>query len=114
MSEQLREDISAYIDKRGEVMDSVRGLLISHLMLRLTPEEIDPDVALFGSGLGLDSVDVIELIVALESHFGLTFPDVAETPQNQDSPHNFHTVLRSLNTLVDFVMLLSERKEAKA
>ena len=53
----------------------VHALLIQTSGLSLQPDEIDPDAPLFGSGLGLDSVDAVELVVAIEREFGLRLPD---------------------------------------
>jgi acyl carrier protein len=46
--------------------------MVEELMLQVQPEEIDDDAAIFGpDGLGLDSVDVLQLVIALEKNFGL-------------------------------------------
>jgi len=44
----------------------------------LTPDDIDTDNALFGSGLGLDSIDTLELIVMLEKKYGIKLASPAE------------------------------------
>ena len=50
----------------------IKQLLVDKLHLDgLTPESIADDMPLFGDGLGLDSVDALELVVALEKEFGL-------------------------------------------
>ena len=50
----------------------IKHLLIDKLHLEgLTPESIADDMPLFGEGLGLDSVDALELVVALEKEFAL-------------------------------------------
>jgi acyl carrier protein len=41
----------------------------------ITPEDIDPNEGLFGEGLGLDSIDALELIVMLEKHYGIKIED---------------------------------------
>ena len=41
----------------------------------LTAEQIDDDAPLFGTGLGLDSIDALELSVAIEKHFGVSIPN---------------------------------------
>jgi len=52
--------------------DRIKRLLVDKLNLDgLTPESIDHEAPLFGEGLGLDSVDALELVVALEKEFGL-------------------------------------------
>jgi acyl carrier protein len=50
----------------------VKRLIVDNLHLDgLTPEMIDADAPLFGEGLGLDSVDALELVVAVEKEFGI-------------------------------------------
>ena len=50
----------------------IKRLLVDKLHLEgLTPDGIDDEMPLFGEGLGLDSVDALELVVALEKEFGL-------------------------------------------
>jgi acyl carrier protein len=50
----------------------IKRLLVDKLHLEgLTPESIGDDMPLFGEGLGLDSVDALELVVALEKEFNL-------------------------------------------
>ncbi len=54
----------------------LKELLISTLSLEdVTPESIDDAAPLFGAGLGLDSIDALELAVALERKFGVAIPD---------------------------------------
>lgn len=50
----------------------VKHLIVSALNLQdLRPEDIETDAPLFGQGLGLDSVDALELVVAIEKEFGI-------------------------------------------
>ena len=44
----------------------------------LTPEDIDADAPLFGSGLGLDSIDALEIILILEKYYGIKLANSAE------------------------------------
>lgn len=54
----------------------VKQALVEELMLPQSAEEIEDDAPLFGSeGLGLDSVDALQLTVAIEKRFGLKLPD---------------------------------------
>ncbi len=54
----------------------LKELLISTLSLEdVTPESIDDAAPLFGTGLGLDSIDALELAVAVERRFGIAIPD---------------------------------------
>ena len=51
-------------------------LIVGALNLEgVDPAGIDPDDGLFGSGLGLDSIDALELVVAIEREYGVEIPD---------------------------------------
>ena len=55
---------------------AIKEMMIEELMLEMTPEEIGDDTPIFGGdGLGLDSVDALQLVVALDKHFGLKLGD---------------------------------------
>jgi acyl carrier protein len=55
-----------------EIAERVKRLIVENLHLDgLQPEMIDEDAPLFGEGLGLDSVDALELVVAVEKEFGI-------------------------------------------
>jgi acyl carrier protein len=69
-------------------------MLVVSLNLRRDPELIDPDTSLFGTGLGIDSIDAVEIVVALEIGFGIKIPD----------PIDRKRALRSVNALVDLVL----------
>ena len=59
-----------------DLKQELKALIISTLSLEdVTPESIDDAAPLFGAGLGLDSIDALELAVALERHFGVAIPD---------------------------------------
>lgn len=56
-----------------ELEDAIKAMIIDALQLEdIRPEDIDTDAPLFGEGLGLDSIDALELGVALKKRFGLT------------------------------------------
>lgn len=59
----------------------------------ITPEDIDADAPLFGSGLGLDSIDALELIVLLERKYGIKLQD----------PSKSREVFQSVNVMAKFV-----------
>lgn len=69
-----RDEVERTIARREGVLARVRRVLIDELGVRRAPEEIDPDAPLFGTGLGLDSVDAVELVVSLETAFDVRFP----------------------------------------
>jgi acyl carrier protein len=59
-----------------ELKLQIKRLLVENLMLQVTAEEIADDVPMFGpGGLGLDSVDALQLVVALDKHYGLKISD---------------------------------------
>lgn len=53
----------------------VKETIVRSLRLSISPGEIDNDIALFGEGLGLDSIDVLELVLELERSFGVKISD---------------------------------------
>ena len=59
----------------------------------MSPEDIDENAALFGSGLGLDSIDALELIVLLEKRYGIKLANPAEGKD----------IFKSVATIADYV-----------
>lgn len=59
----------------------------------MTPDEIDENDALFGEGLGLDSIDALELIVLLEKKYGIKLANPAEGK----------AIFKSVATIADYV-----------
>jgi acyl carrier protein len=72
----------------------IKKLLVDNLMLQITVEGIADDQVLFGpEGLGLDSVDALQLVVALDKQYGLKIPDPAAA----------QVILRSVTTIADAI-----------
>ena len=73
-----------------ELKTQIKHLLVENLMLQSKAEEIADDLPLFGPGsLGLDSVDALQLVVALDKNYGLKIPD----------PEAAKKILQSVNTI---------------
>lgn len=61
-----------------ELRQKIKEVMVEELMLDGAPEDIGDTTPIFGAaGLGLDSVDALQLVVALEKHFGLKIGDSA-------------------------------------
>ena len=59
-----------------ELRRKIKEVMVEELMLDEEPEEIGDTTPIFGAdGLGLDSVDALQLVVAIEKHFGLKIAD---------------------------------------
>lgn len=86
--------LMAYLENRATQLARVRRVLIEDLHVQREPEEIDPDAPLFGTGLGLDSVDAVELVVSLETEFAFRLDDDALARPS----------MRTVNSLVDLVL----------
>jgi acyl carrier protein len=60
----------------NDLIEKIKQLIIQRLKLvDMTPELIETDAPLFGEGLGLDSIDALELVLGLEKEFGVIIPD---------------------------------------
>jgi acyl carrier protein len=66
------------MDERSALKERIKNMMVENLMLQVPAAEIADDQPLFGPGsLGLDSVDALQLVVALDKNFGLKIPDPA-------------------------------------
>jgi acyl carrier protein len=78
-----------------ELEDELRHFIIDALMLEdVRPEEIDPEAPLFNGGLGLDSIDALELATALNKRYGVRIR------ANDNANHAIFSNLRSLASYV--------------
>lgn len=62
----------------SDLKTQVKEMIIQRLKLEgMTPEQIDDTAPLFGEGLGLDSIDALELVLGVEQAFGVKIDDEA-------------------------------------
>ena len=75
--------------------EAIKAMMVENLMLKVTKDDIRDDMPLFGpEGLGLDSIDALELVVGLEKQFGVTVPN-SETARR---------ALATVNSLHDYIV----------
>jgi acyl carrier protein len=96
------ESARALIAVREDILDRLGALLIRDLHVQHEPDAMDPDTPLFATGLGLDSVDAVELVVCLEREFGVHLADDKEVLRK----------VRTLNSIVEAVLLTEESPHA--
>ena len=78
-----------------ELENEIKDLIIKSLELEdITRDDIKNDEPLFGSGLGLDSIDALELGMALKRHFNLTL-----SSNKEENAKHFYSV----NTIADLI-----------
>jgi acyl carrier protein len=78
-----------------EVKTKLKEIIISELNLEgKAPEDIDDAAPLFGEGLGLDSLDALQLAMAVEENFGVQVPEGPEA----------RPIFASVNALVDHIV----------
>lgn len=82
-----------------DLRQQIKEMLVKNLMLQTTADQITDDLPLFGpDGLGLDSIDALELVVSMEKTFGVGVPNSEVAG----------VALRSVNTMHDYIL---EKKE---
>ena len=58
-----------------QLKENIKRLIVERLKLEMEPSEIGDSDPLFGEGLGLDSIDALELVLGLEQEFGVKIED---------------------------------------
>src|SRR5437764_15007202 len=82
------------MEDSNTLKEQIKTIMVENLMLQITTADIADDLPLFGpGGLGLDSVDALQLVVALDKNFGLKIADPAAAK----------VILQSVNTITDAV-----------
>ena len=78
----------------GELRSAIKRLLVTELNLKgRDPETIEDDGPLFGSGLGLDSLDALQLAMSIEEQLGVRIPEGEEA----------RAVFKSVRAIADYV-----------
>ena len=78
-----------------ELTEKLKSEIIEVLNLEdVKPEDIETDAPLFGDGLGLDSIDALELIVLLEKNYGIKIED----------PKEGRKIFESVRTMADYIL----------
>lgn len=78
----------------SELKENLKVQLIEQLNLEdLSPSDIENDAPLFGDGLGLDSIDALEIVVLLDSEYGLKL----------ENPEDGKQIFHSINTIAEFI-----------
>jgi len=81
----------------SELKKRIKDMMVENLMLKISPAEIGDDQLLFGpNSLGLDSVDALQLVVALDKNFGLKIPDPAAAKKILESVNTMAAAVRDL------------------
>ena len=86
------------LDARRDICATLKSKLVENLDIPYKPDDLSDDISLIGSGLGLDSLDILEIVLCVENNFSVKMPE-------DSAP-----ALRSLNTLVDYIIQQTEAK----
>jgi len=77
-----------------ELIQQVKEMIIDSLRIDgMSALDIETDAPLFGEGMGLDSIDALQLVVGMENAFGVSVPDAAVGAK----------VFRSVRTMAEFI-----------
>lgn len=83
-----------------ELIEELKKKIIEVLNLEdMTPDDIDADAPLFSTGLGLDSIDALELIVLMEKNYGIRLANASEGKE----------IFKSVRTMAEYVSKNSKK-----
>ena len=86
----------AVVQAHPDLEREVAGLIVEALNLEMAPSEIDPDAPLFGEGLGLDSIDILEVALVVSKKYGF---------QLRSDDSNNTRIFQSLRSLCQHIAL---------
>jgi acyl carrier protein len=78
----------------------IATLFVQALNLEIAPQDIDPDAPLYGEGLGLDSIDILEVALTVSKQYGIQLR--ADSQENQQ-------IFRSLRHLAEYIAVQRTR-----
>jgi len=84
---------SAHLTDVG-LQRELAALFVQALNLEVLPQDIDPEAALYGEGLGLDSIDILEVALLVSKQYGIQLR--ADSQENQQ-------IFRSLKALAEYI-----------
>jgi len=90
--------LDAYVARRLALLEQLRDVLTEDLRLSIPRDQIEPDTPLFGTGLALDSIDAVDLIVGIERRTGVRI--------NDDQAGRLG--LRSINMTINYLLAAGE------
>lgn len=76
------------------LQQEIAALFVQSLNLEVAPQDIDPEAPLYGEGLGLDSIDILEVALIVSKKYGVQL--------RADSQEN-HKIFRSLRHLAEYI-----------
>jgi acyl carrier protein len=79
---------------REQLIEDLKQQIVAQLNLQVQPESINAEDPLFNEGLGLDSIDALELIVLMQQRYKVKLVNAEEGPK----------VFQSVNTMADFIL----------
>jgi len=90
----MRANQKPNVSSTADLQREVAELMVQCLNLEVTADQIAPDAPLYGEGLGLDSIDVLEVALEVSKRYGLQL--------RSDSEDNQH-IFSSLRSLSDYI-----------